>query len=57
VSSIVNSVIDLLFGDVTNILLLIVTLVVIFALTERWRIVRNAKRKRERQNRAHPKDV
>jgi hypothetical protein len=56
-SAIFDQIIDLLFGDVTNILLLIVALVVAFALTERWRIEWNAKRKRERQNRSRPEDV
>lgn len=55
--SIIDSVIDLLFGDVTHILLLIVALVVMFGLTERWRIEWNARRKRERQNRSRPDDV
>ena len=55
--SIIDSVIDLLFGDVTHILLLIVALVVMFGLTERWRIEWNARRTRERQNRSRPDDV
>jgi hypothetical protein len=57
VSGIIDQVIDLLFGDVTHILLVIVALVIAFALTERWRIEWNAKRKRERQHRSRPEDV
>ena len=56
-SQAVNAIFDLLFGGLPNILVLIVVLVVMFALTERWRIERNARRKRERQNRSRPGDV
>ena len=45
------------FDDLGNILLLVVGLVVVFALFERSRIVWQAKRKRERQDRAHRQDV
>jgi hypothetical protein len=34
----------------------VIGLVIVFALTERWRLVWQAKRKRERQNRAHQDD-
>ena len=56
-SQAVDAVFDLLFGGLANILVLVVVLIVMFALTERWRIERNARRKRERQNRARPEDV
>ena len=50
--------IDWLFGDFTNIIFLVVIVVVVlFGLTERWRVEWNAKRKRERQNRSRPDDV
>jgi hypothetical protein len=45
------------FDNFTNIILAVVGLVVVFALFERSRIVWLAKRKRERQNRAHRKDI
>lgn len=35
----------------------VIGLVIVFALTERWRIEWQAKRKRERQNRSRPEDV
>ena len=35
----------------------VVVVVVLFGLTERWRIERQAKRKRERQNRSPPGHV
>ena len=50
--------IDWLFGDFTNIIFLVVIVVVVlFGLTERWLVEWNAKRKRERQNRSRPDDV
>jgi DNA-directed RNA polymerase alpha subunit len=45
------------FDDFTNIILAVVALVVVVAMFERSWIVWQAKRKRERQNRAHPDDV
>jgi hypothetical protein len=45
------------FDSFTNIILAIVGLVIVFALFERSRIVWLARRKRERQDRAHRKDV
>ena len=45
------------FDDFGNILFAVVVLVVLFGLTERWRIEFQARRKRERQNRARPTDV
>jgi hypothetical protein len=48
-----NGIVNWLFGDFTSILLLVVALVVMFGLTERWRLERNAQKKRERQNRSH----
>jgi hypothetical protein len=44
------------FDDFTNILFAIVALVVVGAMFERSVIIWKAKRKRERQNRAHPED-
>ena len=41
--------------DITYIIFGVVGVVILFALTERWRIEWQAKRKRERQNRA-PQD-
>lgn len=46
-----------IFDNFTNIILAVVVLVVLFGLTERWRIEFRAKRKRERQNRSRPEDV
>ena len=46
-----------IFDNFTNIILTVVVLVVLFGLTERWRIEFQAKRKRERQNRSRPEDV
>ena len=46
-----SAIVNWLFGDFTSILLLVVVLVVMFGLTERWRLERNAQKKRERQNR------
>jgi hypothetical protein len=43
-------VVNWLFGDFTNTILFVVALVVVFGLTERWRLERNAQKKRERQN-------
>jgi hypothetical protein len=43
-------------GDLANIIFGVIGLVILFALTERWRIEWRAKRKRERQNRAHQDD-
>jgi hypothetical protein len=40
--------------DLTNIIFAVVGLVILFGLTERWRIEWQAKRKRERQNRTRP---
>ena len=37
--------------DIVTILLAVVAVIVLFGLTERWRIEWQAKRKRERQNR------
>ena len=51
------SIVNLIFGDFTNILVLVVVLVVMFGLTERWRLERSAQKKRERQNRSRPGDV
>jgi hypothetical protein len=45
------------FDNFTNVILAVVGLVIVFALFERSRIVWLAKRKRERQDRAHRKDV
>jgi hypothetical protein len=45
------------FDNFTNIILAVVGLVIVFALFERSRIVWLARRKRERQDRAHRKDV
>ena len=42
------------FDDFTNIILAVVAVVVLFGLTERWRIEYSAKRKRERQNKKPP---
>ena len=42
------------FDDLSNIIFTVVVLVVLFGLTERWRIERQAQRKRERQNRQSP---
>ncbi len=42
------------FDSFSNIILAVVALVVLFGLTERWRLERNAGRKRERQNRKPP---
>ena len=50
-------IIDGIFDDFTNILLIVVALVVLFGLTERWRVEWVAKRKRGRQNRSRPEDV
>ena len=44
-----------IFDNFTNIILGVVALVVLWGLTERWRIEFQAKRKRERQNKA-PRD-
>ena len=53
-----SGIIDWLFGDFTNIIFLVVIVVVVlFGLTERWLVEWNAKRKRERQNRSRPDDV
>jgi hypothetical protein len=52
-----SGIVNWVFGDFANILLLVVGLVVIFGLTERWRLERHAQRKRERQNRSHREDV
>jgi hypothetical protein len=41
-----------IFDNFTNIIFGVVGVVVLFALTERWRLEWQAKRKRERQNRA-----
>jgi type II secretory pathway component PulK len=41
-------------NSIVTILLAVVVLVVLFGLTERWRIEWQAKRKRERQNRTRP---
>ena len=43
-----------IFNDFTNIILLVVAVVILFGLTERWRIEFSAKRKRERQNKKPP---
>jgi hypothetical protein len=45
------------FDDFTNIILTVAGLVIVFALFERSRIVWLAKRKRERQDRAHRQDT
>ena len=45
------------FDDFTNIIFAVLALVVFYALFERSRIVWQAKRKRERQDRAHADDV
>ena len=45
-----------IFDDFTNIIFVVVGAVVLFALTERWRVEWQAKRKRERQNRG-PDDL
>lgn len=45
------------FDDFSNIIFAIVALVVLGALFERSVIIWKAKRKRERQNRAHREDV
>jgi hypothetical protein len=45
------------FDDFSNIIFAVVALVVAYAAFERSRIIWQAKRKRERQNRAHPNDV
>ena len=42
------------FDDFTNIIFAIVAVVVLFAMTERWRIEFSAKKKRERQNKKPP---
>ena len=44
------------FDNFTNIILAVVGVVIVFALFERSRIVWLARRKRERQDRAHRKD-
>jgi hypothetical protein len=41
------------FNDFSNIIYAVVALVIVFGLTESWRIQWLAKRKRERQNRKH----
>jgi hypothetical protein len=43
-----------IFDNFSNIIYLVVVLVVLFGLTERWRIEFQAKRKRERQNKKRP---
>jgi heme exporter protein D len=45
------------FDDFTNIILAVVGLVIVYALFERSRIIWQARRKRERQDRAHRKDA
>lgn len=42
------------FDDFSNILFAVVVLVILFGLTERWRIEYQARKKRERQNRPKP---
>ena len=43
-----------IFDDFTSIIFLVVAVVILFGLTERWRIEFSAKRKRERQNKKPP---
>ena len=45
------------FDSLTNVILAVVGVVIVYALFERSRIVWLARRKRERQDRAHRKDV
>ncbi len=42
------------FDDFGNILFAVVAVVVLFAMTERWRIEYSARKKRERQNKKPP---
>jgi hypothetical protein len=44
------------FDNFTNVILAVVGLVIVFALFERSRIIWLARRKRERQDRAHRED-
>lgn len=45
------------FDDFSNIIYIVVALVIVYALFERSRVVWQAKRKRERQDRAYREDV